>query len=218
MATRPIIKIRSNERIDLCGKTGSGKTYAAKYLLSRFDRLVILDVKGELDGWNTVPWDREAKRLLRNGEPVRARVLVPVGRSPEETWEDVFATILESGNCHLYIDEMYGVTPPGKSPSDLLWAIFTRGRSMGIGTTTATQRPTWVPLISISEAEHFFCFRLTMSEDRKRMASFMGPEVVNVIRAEHGVYYTHVTWSNPIYRNRLPLGPEPRKGGNNANT
>jgi DNA helicase HerA-like ATPase len=211
------ILIRSNERMFLCGKTGSGKTFAAKYILKPFNRLVVLDVKDQLQDWNLAPWDREARRLLKSGQPIRTRVVVPIGKDPAEVWDGIFEDVLSSGNCHLYIDEMYGVVPPNTQASPLLWAVITRGRSMGIGTTSASQRPAWVPLVALSESEHFFVFRLTLDEDRKRMSNFMGPAVLGTIGDKHGVYYSYATWDAPLYMERLPLGPGPRSAAGASN-
>jgi hypothetical protein len=209
----PDILLRSNERIFLCGKTGSGKTYGAKYMLRPFPRLIVLDVKDQLQDWGLVPYDKEARRLLKAGYGIQARVVVPVGKDPAETWDKVFLDVLEAGNCHIYIDEMYGVVPPGSKVSPLLWAIYTRGRSMGIGASSASQRPTWVPLFALSESEHFFVFRLSLADDRKRMSAFMGPEVLATIKDPHGVYYSYAAWDAPLYMPRLPLGGKPKEGG-----
>jgi hypothetical protein len=51
----------------------------------------------------------------------------------------------------------------------------------------------------MSEAEHYFCFRLTLEEDRKRLAAFIGPEVLNTIRDKHGFYYMSAEGDSPLY-------------------
>ena len=83
---------------------------------------------------------------------------------------------------------------------------------MGIGTSASSQRPMWVPLFVLSESEHFFVFRLSLQEDKNRMAAFMGPAVRDVIiKDRHGVFYSYVVWDDPIYMSRLPVGPQPKK-------
>ena len=61
------LKLRSNERTFFCGKTGSGKTYAAKYILKPYDRLVVFDLAVLYDnpvGENTPRRLMEAKTAL----------------------------------------------------------------------------------------------------------------------------------------------------------
>lgn len=211
---RTKITIRDSDRVFFTGKTGSGKTYAARFLTRSFPRLIVMDPKGTLGGpeWGLDIWDRESRRNLKNGRPVRARVVVPFGAPTAEIWEDVFYRIYEAGNCTLYIDEVYGVVLPGQKPSPGLTGIWTRGRELKIGAYAASQRPVWVPLFILSEAEHFFMFRLSLFDDKRRMSEFMGPQVEQVIRDKHGVYYSQAEDENPTYFERLPLSL-PRRAG-----
>lgn len=198
------LTVRSNERVFLCGRTGSGKTFAAEELTKGLPRLVVLDPKGTLGGWGLVPFDREAKRLLRLGDPIRARVVVDFGKPPDETWEEALGACLNAGDVTVYIDEVYGVVDPGSKPSPLLTAIWTRGRELGIGGFAASQRPSWVPLFFLSEADWYFVLRLSLDEDRRRMAAFMGPDVLEVIRDKHGIFLMRAEDETPMYLPQLP--------------
>lgn len=209
--TDTVLRFRSYERAFITGKTGTGKTYAARYILSAFSRLVVLDPKGTLGGWGLDPWDRERRRRLRGGYPVRTRVLLTPGEDPQEFWEKVLELVFKAGNVTLYIDEVYGVIPPNSTPSPWLTAIWTRGRELGIGGYAASQRPVWVPLFIESEAEHFLMFRLGLPQDRKRMSAFMGPEVLDRFSNIHGLYYSRAEWDKPLFLDRLPIGSVPRQ-------
>jgi hypothetical protein len=217
MARTEII-IKDSDRVFFTGKTGSGKTYAARFITRSFPRLIVLDPKGTLGGpeWALDPWDRESRRALRNGRPVRARVTVPFGADVEDIWDDVFNRVYQAGDCTVYIDEVYGVVLPGSRPSPGLTGIWTRGRELNIGAFAASQRPVWVPLFILSEAEHFFMFRLSLSDDKRRMSEFMGPTVEQVIRDKHGVYYSHAEDDDPAYFERLPLSLPRRVGAESA--
>ncbi len=205
------ISLRADERIFICGKTGSGKTFLARHLTGRLKRLIVLDGKGTLGSWGLLEWNRETRRALKSGEEVRTRVLLDTGaRSADEFWSEVFETIYGAGNVTIYIDEMYAIVDPGARPLPILTALYTRGRELGIGMWTATQRPTWIPLVCISEAEHIFLFRLNLDEDRRRMSAFMSDAVMQPIRDPHGFYYMRAEWENPSYQTRFnPNG----KGG-----
>lgn len=200
------LAVKSNQRAFIAGKTGSGKTFFARYLLQSAKRLVVLDPKGMLTreedpGWNLTDWSAKGRKLLMSGEPCRLRVPYP----QDGDWSSFVKDVFEARNVTLYIDEMYGVVSPGKTPPVLEWlvACWTRGRQLGVGVIVATQRPMWVPLFAMSEADWFFIFRLSLEEDRKRLASFMGPSAMYPIPDEFGYLSYSVRWPAPIYTPQL---------------
>jgi hypothetical protein len=166
--------------------------------------LVVLDPKGTLGGWDLVPWDETAKEKLRAGEPIRTRVVSSsLSMDLDELWLDAMLEVYAAGDCTLYIDEIYSVVPPGSRPSTAMVGIWTRGREFNIGGWATSQRPSWCPLFVLSEADQYFMFRLTVDEDRKRMASFMGEEVRTPIVDKHGFYYSNAEADAPIYVKQL---------------
>lgn len=201
----PPISLKSNERVLLAGKTGSGKTYLANFITKPLKRLVVLDGKGTLGNWNLQPYDRTSVHSLMRGEPIRARALPPVGSGILEYWDEVILACFQAGNVTIYIDELYAVCPPNQKPSDALWATYTRGRELGIGVWSSTQRPVWVPLFALSEAEHFFMFRLQLGEDRQRMAAFMSTDVLRPIKEPHGFFYMDANAERPNYIKQLEV-------------
>lgn len=197
--------IKSNDRVFFAGKTGAGKTYLAKHLTRTINRLVILDGKGTLKDWDTLSFS-DGRRALRIGEPVRIRALPDMRDNAVEYWDNVLTECYDAGNVTIYIDELYSIVPPGQNATPALWGCYTRGREYGVGVWAATQRPVWIPLVALSESEHYFLFRLTLDEDRKRMAAFMGGEVIRPITDNHGFFYNRVEWDSPIYYKRLKSG------------
>jgi DNA helicase HerA-like ATPase len=200
----PPVIIKSNERVVVAGQTGSGKTYLSKYLTNDLRRAIFLDSKDELGDWNVVPFDDDAKEELLKGEDVRARVLPPVGQKEDKYWEEAFEFALTVGNITLFIDEAFAVFPNAVSWSPMQRAVWTRGRSLGVGAVVCTQRPSGIPLFIISEAQHQFCFYLQLEDDRKRMAQYMGPRVLETPPDEHGFYYHH-TREETVYYSQLEV-------------
>lgn len=166
------LSIRADDRVTLVGKTGSGKSYFARYLLYRVKRLIVCDPKGEMDNkeWNLVDETPAGWRALARGKPYRMRIKPP--RSVDE-WDIYFERILQLRRLTLYVDELYGVGPLS---SDGLQGLYTRGRELGLSVWSSTQRPTWIPRFALSEAGWLFVFKLTLEDDRERIADIIGPE------------------------------------------
>lgn len=182
----------------------------ARHLARAIPRLICLDPKGTLpeDGWDTLEdWSAKGAKRLADGRPVRLRV-PPHGpeMDPREIagyWEPFFLAAYYARDCTVYIDEMYGVSPPGRAPSPALTSLYTRGRGLGIGIWAATQRPVWLPLFALSESTWFFVFRLLLDQDRVRMSQMMGPNVLEPVPDEYGYYLFRVGWREAIYSRGL---------------
>lgn len=193
------MKIRANDRVLIAGKTGSGKTWFAGGLLATVDRLVVIDSKASLNDWSlSDPSDRDWSRFDRGGSG-RFRVLPPITDNPQAWYESLFERLYDARDLTLYIDEAYGVCPPGKIPGQWLSALYTRGRELGIGVWAATQRPTWIPLFMISEADWVVTFRLSLAQDRDRMAQIAGDTVKTPITDPHGFWLYRVGDDSPLY-------------------
>jgi hypothetical protein len=189
----------------LAGQTGSGKTTAAKHLLRLCDRLIVIDPKANMDEtWDLEEADVRQQRALLDGKAARLHFIPPIDME-DNYYRNIFSLAMDAGNVILYIDEMYAVFPPGAKPADPLVMTWTRGREFGVGTWGATQRPTWIPLFSMSESQHFFCFRLMLEDDRDRMASLMGRDVQQPVPDEHGFWYRGVRDPAPKYFTQMEL-------------
>ena len=84
----------------------------------------------------------------------------------------------ERGNTFTYIDEVTTIIPHAQRYPMYLRAIYTQGRGRRCGILTATQRPSGIPLYFSTEAGRFWKFFLANEDDQKRMAQYMGPEVL----------------------------------------
>jgi hypothetical protein len=201
------IEISTDERVFLTGKTDSGKTYAARYFLEDVERLVVLDpkVSDSIRKWRLAPWDKDAQRALMNGKPVRARVIFPITEDPENFWNEILFHCWNAGNVTIYIDEVYLLKPEGGGFPRYLSLAYTTGRERGVGTWASSQRPAFVPMVLMSEAEHVFGFRLNREDDRITLAKNTHPAMGQEIPSAdpNGFRYWNVHQDAPIYLPRL---------------
>lgn len=218
MPNSDFIKIRSDERVFIAGKTGSGKTVLARQMLARTTRLIVIDPKARLDNWDTEDYDAVSRDAIRRGERIRVRVLLPIEEDIQPFVDEVIKLAYSAGNIVVYIDEVYGIIDPGDKPTKWLTALYTRGREQEVGVVAVSQRPAWVPLFMMSEADHFFSFRLNIPEDRKRMMEVTGmTEVVKPIYDIHGFYYYHNGAREAQYVERLHLRNERKEVADGSN-
>lgn len=205
----PPFVIAPTERVTLVGRTGSGKTYAARSLLAKRHRLIVIDPKDELlePAWNLEDYTDRLARDLLAGKPARIRVTAPVGELPD--WEVSYRlAYMAAGPTQpvaVYTDEVYGVVNPGSKPGPWFTAVYTRGRTRYCSAWAATQRPTWVPRFLFSEADWLLCFLLSELQDRKRMAEVMGPLVEMAPPTRYGFWLKNVYWKAPILAKQIKV-------------
>lgn len=202
--------IHSFQRVAFTGKTGSGKSFAARYLLRPIRRLIAIDPKMQLvtdKQWRLEPPTREGLNALRKGEYARIVYWQPPSIDSDgfPVWDDIFEFAWDVQDVVVYIDEMYSVAKNGRL-SYPLRRLYTQGRFPLIGVWASTQRPSFVPLEMFSEAEWSLTFTLRMEDDRKKVARSLGfDEILQPIRDEHGFWITYQTWPEPLYFRQLDV-------------
>lgn len=182
------------EHLSVFGPTGDGKTTLLFELLDEVAR-------PELPAVNLVmkPRDPTVSRLSAKagfkrvrswppsrvptlfGDKPRGHTLWPkhtfdVQKDNENLWREFRVALLDSykrGNRIVFADELYGLTHE-LGLSDEVNAIYTRGRAMGTGLWSATQRPAYVPRNAYSQATHVFLSPDPDREARKRYAEIGG--------------------------------------------
>lgn len=189
MAKSKRLVIQSNDRVLFVGKTGSGKTFAAKAYARGFKNVIVLDTKGTFE-WDGVQVLKTFDQLRKVGEG--RFIYRPIDSEMNEDYYDAFFEFCyKRGHTVVLVDELAQVM---ESASDILpnWKnIMQRGRELNVGIFNCTQRPRGVPKMALSESEHTFCFRLKLDDDRKHMAEFMGREIVEQRLKGHGFFYMH---------------------------
>lgn len=174
---RDIIEVLPGERCFIAGTTGCGKTELAKQILQFCTNIYAIDSKGDFNLRNAIIVTSPSGIAIKtDGRPVIYRP------EPEfcnkEDYDLVLKWIYDRRNCTLYIDEAYGLSDNGITYPNYLKSILTRGRSLNITVIACVQRPCSVPIVLLTEADIRYCMALDNEEDRKRMASYMPPEML----------------------------------------
>lgn len=160
------------DRTIVIGGTGTGKTVAGAWLLSkqRFDKRawVALDFKNE------ILWDRVGDppmRELRLGKLPGKRGLYRMHVNPgeEDALEDWLWKIWNQENVGLFVDEV--TLLPQRSA---MKAILRQGRSKLIPVIGCTQRPVDIDREFFTESQYKMIFRLDDIRDYKTVQMFTG--------------------------------------------
>lgn len=195
---------RDDERTTVVGRTGSGKTQLATWLLSKSNFLekpwIIVDFK--YDGLlNAVSRIKEIG-LHENPPTEPGLFIVHPDPDDDDMMENFLRQIWRNENTGVYFDEMYMV-PDGKG----FRALMTQGRSKKIPVISLTQRPAWVSKFCFTEAEHLSIFHLQHRDDQKRVEQFIPDDKGLNLKSRLPPY--HSRWYSLRADHIFPLAPVP---------
>lgn len=191
-------------RIAILGSTGSGKSTAGLFHLSRapFDEMpyTIVDSKREPE----IAAINAERLSLADRPPTKPGLYVlnirPGDKTEREIIEIYFDRMHQQGNHGLFLDEGYSVYPVRSRGA--LTNIFTQGRSLRLPVIFNSQRPSGVGVEALSEATFYQVFDLWRPDDRKKAQEYL-PDV-DIVSEPIGLYKS-------IYRDQ-PLNVTQRIG------
>lgn len=177
-----LVKMGRNDRGALIGATGTGKTYLARFLIEDVDKphSVVYDTK---PSEAIAEWDHEFIESideLQEIDPGKQRRVIY--RPSRFEMRDVvvqdkfFEWVYVNGSRRVFIDEA-GSIAGGSNPGYNLQDCLTRGREKGVSTLVGTQRPARIPVVLMSEAEHYYIFRLNWPYDREKVTELTGGNI-----------------------------------------
>jgi hypothetical protein len=190
--------VESGQRVVAVGKTGSGKSFLMRFLVKQLRRTIVLDPKSMIDPseWNLEWASQHGIRDLDRGKDVK----MLVRGSDMADWTYWLQAAWDVGNVVVYIDELYALVDFGQAKApQILSRLYTQGRERLVGVWGSTQRPSWVPMFTMSESDWFFMFRVQLGDDRKRLAELMGESVLEPVPDKHGFWEYNTEWDYPLY-------------------
>lgn len=176
----------TTQRVAIMGRTGSGKTVCAAWLLShaayKIQPYIIFDFKrdkllGKVDA-------KEITFKTRLPEKPGLYIIHPtVGE--EERVEELLWKIWEKENVGVYIDEAYMIPKSSQS----FQALLTQGRSKHIPVIALTQRPAWISRFLFSESDFLCAFHLNDARDRQSAQQFLPADLETRLPDYHSHWY-----------------------------
>lgn len=168
-------------RTVVIGRTGTGKTVAGMYHLSRQDfsyetgmPWLVIDFKldrkvnsipGLVDiDYSYVPKEKDRGLFIIHPRPKDIQRPGPREDSPLESY---LWKIWERQSIGIFVDESYML-----GDMSALNTILTQGREIHMPMILCTQRPVWVTRFAFSEATFFQVFDLNDADDQNRVESF----------------------------------------------
>lgn len=185
-----------DQRLGIFGQSGTGKTTLTRLVaepLARTEPVVVIDTKPDYQGkkwWEYWKKDKYTvlprapdMRRLRPGLYIYQPKVYPEWTDPGIT--KILLTALKrkkspkknEPSCTIIIDELTDLAR-GTNPMPALAKVIRQGRSKHVRMIIGTQRPAAVPLIAITEASKVVAFRLISSDDRKRLAQWVHPDML----------------------------------------
>lgn len=177
---------RDDQRIAVMGRTGSGKTQFAAWLLSEasIDRMpwVIFNTKRD-KLLLQIPHVEEIGLHEKVPKAPGLYMVSPTPSEDEET-EAFLWKIWTKEKTGVYADEAYMIPEKGAYN-----ALLTQGRSKRIPMINLVQRPAWVSRFVFSEADYYSVFHLIDRKDHERVRGFAPIDFSQEIPEYHSWYH-----------------------------
>jgi hypothetical protein len=202
MNDRPRLPNDSN-RMTILGRTGSGKTQAGIWNLSRRNYFrtpwIVLNFKGD-ELIDSIP---RAEHVELGYVPKHGGIYIvhPLPAATEEMQAYLWK-LWERQNVGIFVDEGYML-----SDDAAFQALLTQGRSRRIPMMVLSQRPSWITRFAFTEAQFVQLFSLTDRRDLKVVSQFVSYNDIEslVLPEYHSLYFDVARNRSWIFK---PVPPE----------
>lgn len=178
--------IRGSQRVFIVGKTRSGKSTMARYLLKEVvkagGRVFIIDPKKDWQGRapHRVPYGVPTSDFKGSVDsPILTshfnpdyRVSIYEPAEWDKNMDNIMLEAIKTGYTTIYIDEIKQLVPATYAPKNLQIA-YTQGAAAGVGVWGGVQRPKGIPEIMKDQAEVWIVFRVKKREDRADIGTYI---------------------------------------------
>ena len=179
---------RGADRGFIGGRSGSGKSYLARTLLTSYGAKsekefrgskFLIDPNHNFEFESDEIWHRPSEVEI---EPKKIKTYLyrplPAFREAED-WNEIFRKLFYTDNKLItYIDETLALetlfTQRRVPGGNYFTAYLTQGRARGKAALMAAQRPVQIPRNVIGQAEWYYIFDLPLEDDRKYIAGTIG--------------------------------------------
>lgn len=169
--------IQRNDRVFICGRTGSGKSFLARRLFEAvLPPRIVIDPKADTEA--TGGMFRDGRQAVTFTDPARiptGEVLRFVPRDPGdlEAYDRLYAGLFEIPHMFVWCDEVADVAPSTRI-TPAVRRFVKQGRVRGLGHLALNQEPTWVDRTMIANAEHVMVFATQVPDHVRTLAEVMG--------------------------------------------
>lgn len=181
-------RLARGQRAMIAGKTGSGKTTMAIWLLRRSPGPWLMLNPKHTKALKEFPGSVQVDSIQFKDidEAFKRSSYVVVNPPAEYNHPEILDQFIEMlfrnyDGLNLYVDELLMIHERGQ-PGDGLIHWLTLGRESQLSFIGVTQRPRRVSLFLFSESDYFGVLKLNLLDDRKRMYEFIGdPDLIKKI-------------------------------------
>lgn len=218
MATYADILPDDDEQMFVCGQSGSGKTTLIKRLLTHLKNELIIIIDSKPDWQDLIPMfakqDKPHKLDMRflwmlNNEKAHG---IYVYQCPTDipAYMDknvdhlIFWSIARFDRIKRWKRKKIGMTvvvdelgdfARGSYTTPAMSKLIRQGRAKKVRRFLGSQRPSGIPQIAIDQSQKFCVFMLMNKNDRKRLAEWIHPQLMNMANGRD-------FWYHEIPRNR----------------
>jgi hypothetical protein len=187
---RPLIQVRTDERIVVTGGTGTGKTtFVRKFLYPRIPpehTVIVVDPKRDAI-WcdlEDTSWSGKLFTDIKPGERSAFRFSSQITQQEEtrglahnKRFDAFVGYCFQRGNVLLIMDESATMFNGPYSMTPGMSRVIREGRQRGIGIWWLTQRPSNIPTIILTESQCAAVFNLQYKGDRIKVSQAFGDQL-----------------------------------------